>query len=183
MPSPAAISARVVRDDVAIVGQADPHRTAVGVGGAAALGAILMCDETIAIAAKTAIKLVVVEQEGPSGGAGINHDVAFERYRVSPAISNSGDESTGAEPSAARVSVLPEIDARFASLGRGRITPSLAKRELLESVGFAWPCETAAPPFGLVSGIQRSPPFMRNQPSAVHSGPSDGKPSTIQSSG
>lgn len=48
------------------------------VGGAAALGAILMCDETITVEATTAITLVVVEQEEPSGGAGIDHDVAFE---------------------------------------------------------------------------------------------------------
>ena len=68
-PSPVAISAHGVRDDVAIVGHVDLHRTTMRVGGAAALGAILMRDETIAVEAKTAIKLVVVEQEEPSSGA------------------------------------------------------------------------------------------------------------------
>jgi hypothetical protein len=71
MSGSAAVAGRVVRHNVAIVGHADPHRTTMRVGGAAALGAILMRDETIAVEAETTIKLVVVEQEKPGGGAGI----------------------------------------------------------------------------------------------------------------
>jgi len=46
--------------------------------------------------------------------------VAFETVPRIPGDQHSGDEFTGTEPLAARVSVLPEIDARFASFGRGR---------------------------------------------------------------
>ena len=63
-----------------------------------------------------------------------------KRYRVSPAISYSGDEFTGAEPLAARVSVLPEIDARFASLGRRRklhFVPSASFSKLSDLLGRA----------------------------------------------
>jgi len=81
MPGSAAVAAHGVRHDVAIVGHVDLHRTTMRVGGAAALGAILMRDETIAVEAKTAIKLVVVEQEEPSSGAGsrIRNGTAYPR--------------------------------------------------------------------------------------------------------
>ena len=75
--------------------------------------------------------------------------VAFETVPRIPGDQHSGDEFTGTEPLAARVSVLPEIDARFASLGRRRklhFVPSASFSKLSDLLGRAKLRRIRSPP-------------------------------------
>ena len=85
-------------------------------------------------------------------------------------MSSKGEESDGALPRAFSNKPLSATRARERSSGAGlkkfHLLPSARVEKSSES---GWPCGTARPPFGLGSGLDRSPPVILNQPSAVHS--------------
>src|SRR5438270_6777484 len=78
LPSLPSVAGGVKGNDVAAVGDAHAHSPPVGIGGPAALGAILVGDEALLVEAEAAIELLVVEQEKPCHAAGTDLDIAFE---------------------------------------------------------------------------------------------------------
>src|SRR3546814_15742876 len=82
-----AVAARVIGDDMMVVGDAHTHVSAMRIGGARPFDAILVGAEARAVEAEPAIELLVIEEDQPGRSEERRlgkEGVSTCRYRVSP---------------------------------------------------------------------------------------------------
>ena len=135
-PRLSAVAARIISDDMAVVGDAHPHPAPVRIDGPRAFDAILVRDESRRVKAEPAIEFLVVEEDQPRGAARRDLDIAFEPVRL---IARDQEQRRGIDRrlAARRQHQRAILDARaVAFVGRGlEEIPFRAERQRREIVG------------------------------------------------